>query len=445
MATDGMFNNYTQAVTNETALRREAANTNGMTGWAAITNAMSGIGSEFGYAAGQGSGGKTTAQLESEKFDAVMASVPDFDPTNPESMRLMSSALYSAGFYNESMELLTQSNIFTRNLAEVAAIEAGTVATLGNLSLAEMKLELEKEFKGSQMDQIDASIASILRGDDRDDVLADLKKDFNGAQILQIEQLIKASVNQEDIRTKDFNLRETVTVAQVAEINQQILNLKSDVEVDASQIASAEQNILQSRALIDDMKLSDVAKSYEYAKESGAYTGTFAQYQTYLANLKTVQKEGSINLYDYARTVAGGSYKGTLEEFVTSITGVNYKQQVAAVRVSAADQNTSYYNMSGPAETKIVDFLKGEIDSGAFQRRGDQVAPTDYEYADIADKLYQIASNVGKTPAVVWQHYKRDIDYIMELQVTKSLKPYKTASKGSSNGTNDGAIILDDT
>ena len=32
MATDGMFNNYTKAVTDETALRRQSANTNGMTG-----------------------------------------------------------------------------------------------------------------------------------------------------------------------------------------------------------------------------------------------------------------------------------------------------------------------------------------------------------------------------------------------------------------------------
>ena len=442
MAIDGMFNNYTQAVTDETALRRQSANTNGMTGWAAITDAMSGIGSEFGYAAGQASGGQTPAQAESARFDEVMASVPDFDPTNPESMRLMSSALYSAGFYNESMELLTQSNIFTRNLAEVAAIEAGTVATLGNLNVAEMKLELEKEFKGSQMDQIDASIASILRGDDRDDILADLKKDFNGAQILQIEQLIKASVNQEDIRTKNFDLSKNINEAQVEEITQQILNLKSDVEVDASQIASAQQNILQSEALIKDMKMSEVAKSWEFAQANGNYEGSFTEYQTLMANLKTVQAEGSINLYDYAKTKAGGEYKGTLEEFVTSITGVDYKQQVAGVIAATADQNTSYYNMTTPIQTKLVGFLEDEIDQGFFSRRGDKVPPTDVEMPALADKIYQIAKNTGKMPEEVWQHYKRDVDYIMELQITKSLKPYKSTTQSSSGGSSD--IILDD-
>ena len=442
MAQQGMFGNYQQQIADETALRRQSAQTGGMTGWAAITNAMSGIGSELGYSAGKAFGGQTPAEAESAKFDAVMASVPDFDPTNPESMRVMSSALYSAGFYNESMELLTQSNIFTRNLAEVAAIEAGTVATLGNLNVAEMKLELEKEFKGSQMDQIDASIASIIRGDDRDDVLADLKKDFNGAQILQIEQLIKASVNQEDVRTKNFDLSKNINEAQVEEITQQILNLKSDVEVDASQIASAEQNILQSKALIDDMKLSDVAKSYEYAKEKGAYTGTFTEYQSYIANLKTVQAEGSINLYDYAKTKAGGEYKGTLEEFVTSITGVDYKQQVAGVMAAAADQNTSYFNMTTPIQTKLVGFLEDEIDQGFFSRRGDKVPPTDVEMPALADKIYQIAKNTGKMPEEVWQHYKRDVDYIMELQITKSLKPYKSTTQSSNGGS--GAIILDD-
>ena len=92
--------------------------------------------------------------------------------------------------------------------------------------------------------------------------------------------------------------------------------------------------------------------------------------------------------------------------------------------------------------SKLVGFLEDEIDQGFFSRRGDKVPPTDVEMPALADKIYQIAKNTGKTPEVVWQHYKRDVDYIMELQITKSLKPYKSTTQSSSGGSS--AIILDD-
>ena len=137
MAEQGMFGNqYQQAVADEALERRQLNNTQGLTGWAAITQAMGQVGGELGYQGGQAMGGQTAAQKQSSDFDAVMASVPDFDPTNPESMRQMSSALYAANFYDESMQLLTQSNVFERNLAEVKQIEAQTNSLVaGDLSL----------------------------------------------------------------------------------------------------------------------------------------------------------------------------------------------------------------------------------------------------------------------------------------------------------------------
>ena len=100
---------YQQAVVDETRQRQEQARTGGLTGWAAITDAMSGIGSEIGYAGGQAVGMQTAAQQQSQRFDSVMNSMPDFDMTDPEQAKLMSSKMYSEGFYDDAMTLLKES------------------------------------------------------------------------------------------------------------------------------------------------------------------------------------------------------------------------------------------------------------------------------------------------------------------------------------------------
>tara|TARA_R110000824_G_scaffold78781_1_gene198693 strand:+ start:78 stop:794 length:717 start_codon:yes stop_codon:yes gene_type:complete len=110
MAQKGMFGSqYQQAVVDETRQRQEQARTGGLTGWAAITDAMSGIGSEIGYAGGQAMGMQTAAQQQSQRFDSVMNSMPDFDMTDPEQAKLMSSKMYSEGFYDDAMTLLKES------------------------------------------------------------------------------------------------------------------------------------------------------------------------------------------------------------------------------------------------------------------------------------------------------------------------------------------------
>ena len=125
MAQQGMFGNqYQQAVTDETALRRQQSQTGGLTGWAAITNAMSGIGSEIGYQGGQAMGGMTPAQQQQASFQAVMDSVPNYDPTNPESVQQMSSALWNGGFYDEGMAALNQSKSMQLDDAKIALYEA---------------------------------------------------------------------------------------------------------------------------------------------------------------------------------------------------------------------------------------------------------------------------------------------------------------------------------
>ena len=109
MAQQGMFGNYQQQIADETALRRQSAQTGGMTGWAAITNAMSGIGSEIGYQGGQAMGGMTPVQAEQARFESVMDSF-DFDPTNPDSMMEGAAALNAAGFYDKGLEMFNLSN-----------------------------------------------------------------------------------------------------------------------------------------------------------------------------------------------------------------------------------------------------------------------------------------------------------------------------------------------
>ncbi len=110
MAQQGMFGNYQQQIADETALRRQQSQTGGLTGWAAITNAMSGIGSEIGYAGGQALGGMTPAQQQQASFQAVMDSVPNYDPTNPDSMMEMSAALQAGGFYDQGLKMFQTAN-----------------------------------------------------------------------------------------------------------------------------------------------------------------------------------------------------------------------------------------------------------------------------------------------------------------------------------------------
>jgi len=110
MATQGMFGSqYQQAIIDEQNLRRQSAQTGGLTGWAAITNAMSGIGSELGFTAGQSLGGQTPAQAQQANYQSIINSVPNFDPTNSDSVAQMASAMWTGGEYDMAMQFYDKS------------------------------------------------------------------------------------------------------------------------------------------------------------------------------------------------------------------------------------------------------------------------------------------------------------------------------------------------
>jgi len=100
---------YQQAIIDEQNLRRQQAQTGGLTGWAAITNAMSGIGSELGYQAGQAMGGMTPAQMQQANYQSIINSVPNFDPTNSDSVAQMASAMWTGGEYDMAMQFYDKS------------------------------------------------------------------------------------------------------------------------------------------------------------------------------------------------------------------------------------------------------------------------------------------------------------------------------------------------
>ena len=438
MAQQGMFGNYQQQIADETALRRQSAQTGGMTGWAAITNAMSGIGSEIGYQGGQAMGGMTPAQSQQAKFESVMNSVPNFDPTNPASMREMSSALYSANFYDESMELLTQSNVFERNLAELKQIEAQTGSIISGDNLAEMKFNISKLYSEKQMEQIDQAIAESIAGVDTQTILTNLKSVFQDVDIKRIEQVINASKSSEIRADAQLSLNSELNAANINKITQQIAASQVGMDVDKARIREVEQNILQSEAMISDLDSTQLSKNFKFAVANGDYNGSYIEYQKLISNLKTIQQEGSISLYEYAQTSAGGSYKGTLEDFVTSITGVDYKKSLASERAGADDDNTTLYNYSDSDETEVTNFLDDQIDSGVgdFLGRG-----TDYE-KEVGKHLWQLAKNIGKPIDVIWNHYGGNAEYILSLPISRSLKPYNPMSQ-TSQGSNSSSLITD--
>ena len=166
MAQQGMFGNqYQQAVTDETALRRQQAQTGGMTGWAAITNAMSGIGSEIGYQGGQAIGGQTAAQVQQSNFQSVMDSVPDFDAMDPESLQKMSSAMWQGGFYDEGMQMMNQSRTIQKDDALIKLYEAQAADELEVTPVSKttnrkdyLTLQASGEFTGTYLEYLDRNV-----------------------------------------------------------------------------------------------------------------------------------------------------------------------------------------------------------------------------------------------------------------------------------------------
>ena len=124
MATGLFGNKYQQAVDNEAIQRQQLSQTGGLTGWAAITQAMGGLGGELGYQGGQMFGGQTPAQVQQSNYQAVIDSVPNFDPMDPASLQAMSSAMWQGGFYDEGMSMLNQSKAMQLDDAKIELYKA---------------------------------------------------------------------------------------------------------------------------------------------------------------------------------------------------------------------------------------------------------------------------------------------------------------------------------
>jgi hypothetical protein len=436
MAEQGMFTglNKYEAELIDAANQREASSANVGTGWQAITNAAGRAGGMLGRSVGRGLGGVTTAEQRVADFQKITASIPNFDPSKPESLQEMSSALWQGGFYDQAKDMMDTANVYSRNLAELANLEAQTGSIVAGDNLAEMKFNLSKRYTESQMEQIDQAIAASKAGVSNQEILTDLKSVFQEADIRRIEQVINASKSQVELAEKQMNLNTELNAANIEKIEQEIAASKSGVTVDEARIRGIEQDIIQSEAMIGNLDKTELSKNYKFAVANGEYDGSFTDYQKLISNLKTIQKESSISLYEYAKSTAGGGYKGTLEEFVTSITGVDYKKAVAAKAAS----ETSY---SPPGKTeldRIITFVDKDIDFGIKDFTGKDGEEGLYTENDIAVQLYYLAKNRGVTPDSIWNEFKNLENPLQSIMGTA----VNTASGGQGAGQGSGSSTM---
>ena len=436
MAEQGMFTglNAYEAELIDNANQREASSANVGTGWQAITNAAGRAGGMLGRSVGRGLGGVTTAEQRVTDFQEITASIPDFDPSKPESLQEMSSALWQGGFYDQAKNMMDTANVYSRNLAELANLEAQTGSIVAGDTLAEMKFNLSKTYTETQMEQIDQAIAASKAGVSNQEILTDLKSVFQDVDIRRIEQVINASKSQVELAEQQMDLNTELNAANIEKIQQEISASKSGVTVDEARIRGIEQDIIQSEAMIGNLDKTELSKNYKFAVANGEYDGSFTDYQKLISNLKTIQKESSISLYEYAQSTAGGSYKGTLEDFVTSITGVDYKRAVAA----RAASETSY---SPPGKTeldRIVKFVDKDIDFGIKDFSGKDGEEGLYTENDIAVQLYYLAKNRGVTPDSIWNEFKNLENPLQSIMATA----VNTASGGQGAGQGSGSSAL---
>ena len=425
------------------ATQREASSADVGTGWQAMTQAAGRAGGMIGRSVGRGLGGVTTAEQRVTDFQEIVSSVPDFNPNNVESLQAMSSALWRGGFYDQAKDMMDTAQNYQMMDAEAANVRAKTDQIFNSMSLENQRLELEKSMNTAQLAQIDELIAASKAGTIRDDYLAELKGKFTDAEILRIEEMISSSIAttaREDVK---LGLLKETTEADIAQINSSIALNQKNIEVADAEIKVAEQSIKASIANIDNLSVTDMERNFNAAVENGAYDGTYIEYQTLMANLKKVQDEGSISLYKYAKSKAGGSFEGTLEDFITSVTGVDYKKAVAE------DENlkTTFYDYKGTNKTNLEDFLDTKIDKGPFDYRkegdvvlGDAVSG-EYTVEQIGKHLFQMGKNAGIDPEQVWELYQGDIDFIMNQPIMQTLGAYKKYEQPVGGGADAGDTV----
>jgi len=422
MATEpGMFSglNKYEAELMDAARQREASSADVGTGWQAMTQASGRAGGMIGRTVGKALGGVTTAEQRLQDFQAITASMPDFDFNNIEDLQEMSSKMWQGGFYDQGKDMIDTANIYQRNLAEVAKIEQETKSFESATSVAEQRLILEKDMNSTQIRQINELIYDAQYGRLNEDWEMEMKELFNTAQIDQIRQVIEASKAGVEVEQQRVDIFSTQTDANVKLINAQIEDYASKSKLDDSTIRVHNQEIQQSKALIRDLSETDLTRGWRVAVTEGGFDGSLEQYSTMMANLKEVAKQPEISLYEfYKDNVPEGSVAMEFDAFIRSVTGVTAAAETARVKQERLDKP----KYKTPSKTELEDiesFVDADIDFGYKDFGGD----TDYhggKYTQraIARQLFYLAQNRGITPQKVWETYSvmdNGIDVLMGI------------------------------
>ena len=104
----GLFGNiYDTQTAQQNQLAAEARGTG--QGWTAMTTAARELGGAIGSGVGKAFGGVTPQEQKMAELEKIASSMPDFDPTDPEQMKEMSSKYWTGGFYDEGLAMLKES------------------------------------------------------------------------------------------------------------------------------------------------------------------------------------------------------------------------------------------------------------------------------------------------------------------------------------------------
>jgi hypothetical protein len=302
----------------------------------------------------------------------------------------MSSKLWQGGFYDQGKELMDTANTYSMMEAEEQKIVAEKEGIYAGMSLDSKVFELQKNMNVAQVEQIDQLIADSKAGVLRDDYLSTLTGKFTTADILRIEEAITSSVAttaREDVR---IGLLKETTEANIAQITSSINLNKQNILASEADIRLTDQQVSQSKALVEDLTATELEKNFKHAQENGGYTGSFIEYQTLVANLKVVQDEGNISLYEFAKSKAGGSFEGSFEDFITSITGIDYKVAVAA---AASIPDVEVVDMTNPereANTALIEANFAE--QGNWFDKGENL-PAGQTIEAFTNKIWQLYQN----------------------------------------------------
>jgi len=389
--TPGMFTglNKYEAELIDAAKQREASSADVGTGWQAMTNAAGRAGGMIGRTVGKALGGVTTAEQRVADFQGIVSSVPDFNPNKVESLQEMSSALWQGGFYDQAKDMMDTANTYSMMEAEEQKILAEKEGIYAGMSLDKQVFELQKNMNEAQIEQIDELIAASKAGTLRDDYLSTLTGKFTTADILRIEEMITSSQAETTRKDTWLGAQMELNDATIEQIGSSINLNKQNIKASEADIRLTDQKVSESKALVEDLSATELEKNFKHAQENGGYTGTFIEYQTLVANLKKVEKEGNISLYEFAKSKAGGSFEGSFEDFITSITGIDYKIAVAAADALEDIEVVDMTKTEREDNTALIESMFADRD---WFDKGEKL-PAGHTVESFTNKIWQLYQN----------------------------------------------------